>query len=223
MGEKQGWGRTVLGWFVVQDEEGGSSSGDAAPASVDEADALIKKYASTPQAEPPPIEIKGPLPRVVDGGVDLAAVYESLGVDADERDRVTKAQELLRSLPQDTPVAIKKQIVEASLKAFGVPTEKIIEAAVAEIEALESFIRAGQGETQQILSESTVRITALETEIAEVRSVMQKVVGEQEARTRLANQEKLRIQDVLEFFGQEAVARVVQKSPKLHDPNEPAR
>jgi hypothetical protein len=32
------------------------------------------------------------------------------------------------------------------------------------------------------------------------------------------NAKKVDVQRVLEFFGQEAVARVVRESPKLHDP-----
>jgi hypothetical protein len=43
-------------------------------------------------------------------------------------------------------------------------------------------------------------------------------VGQQEARTVGANKKKLEVQEVLEFFGQEAVARVVVESPKLHEP-----
>jgi hypothetical protein len=222
MSEK-GWGKTVLGWFVV--EEGASQRQPAATSSesegrapADAADALIAKYAAEPAPAPPPVELRGPLPPVVDGAVDFDQVFELGGVDAGERDRVTKARDLLRSLPAETPVLVKKQIVEASLKAFGVPTEKIIEAAVQEMEALEAFIRKGQQETQDILSQGTARIAELEAQIAEVKSAMHISVGQQEARTVGANKKKLEVQEVLEFFGQEAVARVVIESPKLHEP-----
>jgi hypothetical protein len=47
---------------------------------------------------------------------------------------------------------------------------------------------------------------------------MQLAVAEQEARARAANGEKLNIQPVLEFFGEEAVAQVVQDSAKLGPP-----
>jgi hypothetical protein len=199
------WGKTVLGWFVVQDGSGGASAASD-PA---DADALIRKYADAPPPEPPPVELKGPLPPVVGGAVDFGAVFESAGVPAAERDRVDKARDLVRSLPAETPVPVKKQIVEASLKAFGVPMDKIIEAAVAEIHALEAFIRAGQADTQQTLSQGNNRIAELEKEIAEVKKVMEQAVGDQEARTSATNNEKLKVQEVLEFFGQEAVARVV--------------
>ena len=35
---------------------------------------------------------------------------------------------------------------------------------------------------------------------------------------RVCNDAKLQVQEVLEFFGQEAVARVVKESPRLHEP-----
>ena len=43
-------------------------------------------------------------------------------------------------------------------------------------------------------------------------------VQEQQAVARACNDQKLGVQQVLEFFGQEAVARVVRESPRLHDP-----
>lgn len=226
MSEKRGWGKTVLGWFVVQDAaHGGGGGGEsvessgAEPASHLDADALIKKYAAAPAPEPVPLELKGPLAPVVDGTIDFVQVFEAGGVDADERDRVNKARDLLRSLPAETPNPVKKQIVEASLRAFGVPTEKIIEAAVQEMEALEAYVRAGQTETQKILADSNALIAELEAKIGEVKKVMEQSVSEQETRTRSVNSEKLRVQEVLEFFGQEAVAKVVQDSPKLHSPS----
>lgn len=218
MAEKT-WGKTVLGWFVVQGSEGTSPASPAGAATLDEADQLIAKYASAEPAEASPLpNLKGPLPPVVSGNIDFEQVFEAGGVDAAERDRVQKAKELLRSLPAETPNTVKRQIVEASLKAFGVPTDKIIEAAVESIQALEAFIRAGQGETQKTLGDATARIAALEQEIVDLRAIMQNAVSEQETRMHGANQKKLEMQEVLEFFGQEAVARVVTDSPKLYEP-----
>ncbi|HSI06156.1 MAG: hypothetical protein ACAI38_07165 [Myxococcota bacterium] len=205
---QRGFGKTVLGWFVV-DEDGDKST---------DADALIAKYAAQ-EVQAPPVELKGPLPQVVDGNVDFQKVYAAAGLAEDERGRVGKAQELLRSLPAETSAPVKKQIVEASLKAFGVPTDKIIESAVSQIEALEAFIRAGQADTQKILSDGATRVADLEREIAEVKKVMQQAVTDQEVRTGKTNNEKLAVQQVLEFFGVDAVAKVVSDSPKLHQPS----
>jgi hypothetical protein len=204
--DKRGWGKTVLGWFVVQEDGAGDASGDVAPGDA--------------AAPPPPVALSGPLPPIVNGTVDFGKVYEAAGLAADERDRVTKARELFRTLPAETPAPVKKQIVEASLKAFGVPTEKIIEAAVAEIQALEAFIRTGQGDAQGVLAEGNKRMAELEAEIARVKEAMQQATAEQQARVAAANAEKLNVQQVLEFFGQEAVAKVVQESDRLRSPGE---
>lgn len=227
MSEKKGWGKTVLGWFVVQEGEDGQMMANT-PMSVAEgqlsADELIAKYAAEDQEDPPPpppppVELSGPLPEVQAGGViDFEAVFESAGVSKEERDQVGKARQLLETLPAETPAAVKKQIVEASLQAFGVSTEKIIEASVSEMEALEAFIRTGQSQTQNLLSEASHRITQLDQEIQHLRQSMDEAMNEQRTRTTSANLQKLEIQKILEFFGRDAVAAVVTQSPKLHEP-----
>lgn len=231
MADKKNWGKTVLGWFVVTDEANDTSAtepaADTESTGGGDVDALIRKYAggggaeATAAATDLPVKPQGPLPALAEAEVDLQKVFEAFGVDAEERDRVNRARELLRALPQETPAPIKKQIVEASLRSFGIPTEKIIEAAAEELQALEMFIRQGQAEAQGVLSEGAQRIQALEAEIAAVRRSMEDAVAAQTGRTQACNAEKLRVQEVLEFFGQEAVARVVEQSPKLQSP--PAR
>ncbi|HSB64659.1 MAG TPA: hypothetical protein VLJ18_10860 [Thermoanaerobaculia bacterium] len=204
MSERKSWGSTVLGWFVVKEDgapEGASLPDEAAP----------------PAAPEPPAFVKEP-PAAPGGRVDFPKVYEAAGLDAEEQGRVAKAAELLAALPAGTEPAIKKQIVEASLKAFGVPIEKIIEGAVQEIQALEAYIRAGSLDTQNVHEESEKRIRQFEGEIARIKSVVESRTQEQLAVAAACNERKLGIQKVLEFFGQETVARVVRDSPKLVEP-----
>jgi hypothetical protein len=203
MSEKKGWGSTVLGWFVVQE---GGAPGSAPP-----------NGAPPPAAPEPPAFVKEP-PAAPGGRVDFPKVYEAAGLDSEEQGRVAKAAELLAALPAGTEPAIKKQIVEASLKAFGVPIEKIIEGAVQEIQALEAYIRAGSLDTQNVHEESEKRIRQFEAEIGRIKSVMESRTQEQLAVAAACNERKLGIQKVLEFFGQETVARVVRDSPKLVEP-----
>jgi hypothetical protein len=162
--------------------------------------------------------LSGPLPPVVDGHVDFDAVFDQAGVDATARGRIAQARQLLGNLPAETPILVKRQIVDASLKAFGVPTDEIIEAGVASIEALESYIRTGQSQTQGTLSAATEQIAELEQRIAALKADMQASVATQEQRARAANEKKLEVQKVLEFFGADAVHQVVVASPKLHEP-----
>ncbi len=204
MSDRKTWGSTVLGWFVVQDE---SPTASAPPP--DEAN---------PEAAPgPPAFVTEP-PAAPGGRVDFPKVYEAAGVDAEEQGRVGKAAELLGTLPAGTDAAVKKQIVEASLRAFGVPLDRIIEGAVQEIQALEAYIRAGAADTQKVHEESEKRIVQFEEEIRRIKAVREERTAEQLAVVEACNQKKLEIQKILEFFGQESVARVVRDSPKLVEP-----
>jgi hypothetical protein len=231
------WGDTVVGWFIVKDGEETQNSQSEADLTADE---LIAKYASqtplsadgasgasdsadvqaeTTSANEVPANYGTP-PPVVDGKVDFDAVFETGGVDADERERINKAKSLLDSLPESTDVAVKKQIVEASLKAFGVPIEKIIEAGAGEIQALEFYIRSGATDTEKVLQDGTVRIQQYEQEIENLRRIMEDRVKEQNSVVAACNAKKLEVQKVLEFFGRDVVAQVVKESPKLQEPAE---
>jgi hypothetical protein len=215
MTEKKSWGSTVLGWFIVQDA--GLDAG-AAPAG-SEADAAVIAAAA---AQPTPTIFQQEPPPPSGSQVAFDEVFGAAGIDVDERERVGKARQLLASLPAETPVAVKKQIVEASLKAFGVPIDNIIETGVAEIQALEAYIRKSAGDTQQVLEEATRRIGQFEEEVRRLRAKMDEQVQQQQGVSAACNGRKLEVQQVLEFFGQEAVARVVQASPRLHDPSAPS-
>jgi hypothetical protein len=99
-----------------------------------------------------------------------------------------------------------------------VPIEQIIEATAQEIQALEAYIRNGAADAEKVTTDGEQRIKQYEDEIVKLRTVMQQRVEEQQAVVRSCNDKKLEVQKVLEFFGQDAVARVVKDSPKLHEP-----
>ena len=69
-----------------------------------------------------------------------------------------------------------------------------------------------------MFADAESRIRQYEEEIANLRTVMQQRVEEQKSVITACNSKKLEIQNVLEFFGQEAVAKVVRQSPKLQEP-----
>ncbi len=218
MTEKKNWGSTVMGWFVVR-EDGDHEASEPSPAEPLPPGGVVfpDEKREAPNAPAPPAFVKEP-PAAPGGKVDFDAVYEAAGGAAGERGRVSKAQELLTALPEGTEPRVKKQIVEASLKAFGVPIDKIIEAAVQEIQALEGYIRAGGADTAKVFEESQKRIAEYEEEIRRIKTVMEQRLEEQKGVVKSCNEKKLEIQHVLEFFGQEVVARVVRDSPKLVEP-----
>jgi hypothetical protein len=218
MSDKKGWGETVAGWFIERDEPPATMPTDfgdvpVQPPSAAETYTTPSPTQSVFQKSPPPPN---------GGQVDFAAVFVAAGVDQEEQQRVARTTELLRSLPAGTDVAVKKQIVEASLKAFGVPIEKIIEATVEELQAIDGYIRNGAADNEKLIQESDARIKQYEQEIQNIRSVMQQSVEEQQNLIKVCNDKKLEVQQVLEFFGQDTVAKVVQASPKLHDPSDQA-
>jgi hypothetical protein len=216
MSDKKGWASTVAGWFIERDEapipveaDFGGVPDPAPPPATESYTTPSPTQSVFQQAPPPP----------TGGQVDFAAVFNAAGVDQEEQQRVARTTELLRSLPAGTDAAVKKQIVEASLKAFGVPIEKIIEATVEEIQAVDGYLRNAAADNEKLIQESESRIKQYEHEIQNIRSVMQQSVNEQQTLIKTCNDKKLEVQQVLEFFGQETVAKVVQASPKLHDPS----
>jgi len=227
MSDKKGWGSTVAGWFIERDDDHAAQSlnageTDGVVGSVPNASEERSSSGSEEYTSPSPTQgvFQTPPPPATGGQVDFAAVFVSAGVGEEEQQRVARTTELLRSLPADTAAAVKKQIVEASLKAFGVPIERIIEASVEEIQALDGYIRNGAADNEKLIQESDARIKQYEAEINNIRGVMQQSVEEQQSLIKVCNEKKLEVQQVLEFFGQATVARVVKASPKLHDPSD---
>jgi hypothetical protein len=217
MNDKKGWGATVAGWFIERDEPAG-------PVEIEVPDVPVSPTPVEDYTTPSPTQsvFQTAPPPPTGGQVDFAAVFQAAGVDQEEQQRVTRTTDLLRSLPAETDITVKKQIVEASLKAFGVSVDKIIEATVEEIQALDGYIRNGAADNEKLIQESDARIKEYETEIQNIRSVMQQSVDEQQKLIKVCNDKKLEVQQVLEFFGQDTVAKVVKASPKLHDPSDPA-
>jgi hypothetical protein len=263
---KKGWGKTVKGWFIVDEEEPapsgpppaankGTGKPAAAPPPADDAtDDIIRRYAGggggakgakpaaakpdtsparSPSGEAPP-DFGAPAattsaPAASSGGgavpqpdaagqIDFASVFKGAGISEAEADRVNRTLQLLSQLPAETPQPVKKQIVEASLNSFGVPIESIIESAVAEIEALHSCIAAGQAQTATLMEQSQARIEQLQKQIQDVQQVILAKQAEQRSLETAARVYGLKVQQILEFFGQELVGKVVKESPRLHEP-----
>jgi len=223
MSDKKSWGSTVAGWFIERDEPGAEIKTESADQDVREAAETIPAAPDNYTTPSPTQTVFQTAPPPPTGGqVDFTAVFSAAGVDSEEQQRVARTTDLLKSLPAGTDAAVKKQIVEASLKAFGVPIEKIIEATAEEIQALDGYIRNCAADNEKLIQESDARIKQYELEITNIRTVMQQSVEEQQNLIKACNEKKLEVQQVLEFFGQDRVASVVKASPKLHDPSDPA-
>lgn len=225
---KKSLGGTVLGWFVVREDEDGNPIEDPAPEEPEKVvEKIVTKKVAAPPRPPPPPETAPPSIRLPHGDVPAVTagsapdastftkVFLAAGIRDEAHQRVEKTLGLLQGLPTETPKDVKKQIVAASLTAFGVPVESIIETAAEEIQALEAFIQHGERHTQDVLRDAGNQVERLAAQITEVKRLMEIQIKTQQDLVRVTNAQKLRVQSVLEFFGQEAVAKVVRDSPKL--------
>src|SRR5689334_12910027 len=132
----KGLGSKFLGLFVEQGQP--KEDDGTAPSPAEQIAELARKStggapgaAAAAAAAPTPVPGLKIEKMAASGGApaDFDAVFREAGMDGGELDRVKKAEELLRGLPDATPQDVKRQIVEASLKAFGFELEKIVVAA----------------------------------------------------------------------------------------------
>ena len=206
MSEKKGWARGLKGLFVEPDEP----RADAEPEAPAEAEAAAaQKPTASPGAPPAPAPL-GAAPRgpagafpgqsagAPPGKLDFAAIYTAAGIGPEEQDRFAKAAELLHALPEGTEAA--RHIVEASLKAFGVPVEKILAAGDREMQALDAYAEADAADTRQVLDDSNRKIAQYEQEIQRIRQVMDERVAAQQSVARGCAAGKLELAQVLGFF-----------------------
>ena len=78
---------------------------------------------------------------------------------------------------------------------------KIIDAASKQVCALEAFVRHSHEQTQRVLDVASQRIAELEAEIERCRQASAQASREGEERARTVNNEMVKVQRVLEFFG----------------------
>src|SRR5436190_23513597 len=111
MTDKKSWGSTVAGWFIERDENARDTDAPAADMNLEDAEAIIRGASGGTQAAPaaayttpsPTQTVFQTAPPPPTGGqVDFESVFDAAGVDADERARVAKTIELLKSLPAGT-------------------------------------------------------------------------------------------------------------------------
>jgi hypothetical protein len=242
MTSKKNWGSTVMGWFVVkEDGELGSEpssidtglpdmpSAGGAPddAAANDADAIIARAAGMPSRGA--ASSVGPSARVCprpSGPRRRLRADRSTSRRSSRRSATTRRSSRASTGPTAPREPARRDRRRAeddrggSLKAFGIPTDKIIEAAAEQIRRSGLHPRR-RGRHHEVLEEAR-RIADFEEEIRRIKNVMEQRIHEQNAVTRACNDKKLEVQKVLEFFGQEAVARVVKESPRLVEPETPS-
>jgi hypothetical protein len=201
---EKGLGSKFLGLFV--EKEAGEQTGKSA---ADEIAELARQSGADAPAPPPPhapghaapAAAAGPALKVAPGtSTDFDAVFREAGMDAAELDRVKKAEELLKSLPDATPLDVKRQIVEASLKAVGFETATLVTASNNQKRALDTYVRVNEQATAKATQDAEAQIKSLHEKIATLKSDVEKRQAALKTLSEAANTRKAQVQKVLEFF-----------------------
>jgi hypothetical protein len=164
MSEEKGLGRKILGLFVEQSEgeaegelpSGGKSAADLVAELAQQSGAAPAKGAPPP-APGPGLTFDKVVAPVAGAAIDFDAVFKDAGMDGEDLNRVRKSEELLKGLPEATPQDIKKQIVEASLKAFGFDVAKISAAASNQKRALDAYVKVNEQLTAKGITDARRR------------------------------------------------------------------
>jgi hypothetical protein len=212
MPDEKGLGSKILGVFFENSEDEtppspGAKGGDDSEKSAADIVAELAQQSGRkppPGASPQPMT-RGPVspaggPTVAPANVDFDTVFKGAGIDAGELDRVRKAEELLKGLPEATPHEVKKQIVEASLRAFGFDIGKIAAAANTQVKALETFVKVNEQQTAKAITDAKNKISQLEEQIINLRVDIDKRTGGLAAVASAADVRRAQVQKVLEFF-----------------------
>jgi hypothetical protein len=239
MSEKKGWATSLKGLFVEPDAPRADAEAETLSPAEAEAEAAAGEATAAPATPaapaPPTAASRGPaaaFPGQSAGGpqgkLDFAAIYTAAGIGPEEQERIAKAAELLHALPEGTEAA--RHIVEASLKAFGVPVEKILAAGDREMQALDSYAAADAADTRQVLDDSNRKIAQYEQEIQRIRQVMDERVAAQQGVARGCAAGKLELAQVLGFFGHAPATPAAAAAPGSpaapaanHEPSETRR
>lgn len=225
MADQKGLGSKFLGLFV--EREGKGAPDDEAPAPEGEksaADLVAELAGQGPQKAAPhpghpapagdPGPAMPPLPPRAPPGPNAAPlapghfdqVLKDAGLGADDLDRVKKAEELLKGLPADAPVAMKRQIVEMTLRTMGIEVVKIVQAAQKQLGQLDKHVKANEDATQAATQAAQAQIKQLDERIIELKVAIEKRVDALQQVRAAADQRKNEVQKVVDFFAQPAEA-----------------
>jgi len=209
MAEPKGIGKKLLGLFVenpdaASEEEtptGEAGEKSAADLVAELANATAPEGAGRAAAPPPNLKLDKMTAPAGGAKINFDEIFTQGGLDPAQLERVNKADTLLKGLPEATPLDIKRQIVEASLRAFGIDPVTIIQATTTQLQALDTFVRINSEQTAKGISGAEEQIKQLNEKIAALRADIDKRTGQLTQTTNAATARKSEVQRVLDFFG----------------------
>lgn len=219
MSDDKSLGKRLLGLFVETGPDATApapASGDGQPTAADEIAALARQStpgsaqpasptpaAVSPAAPPAPGMARPNVPpaaAVAPAKIDFDAVFKNAGIDPQALDRVRKAEDLLKTLPDSASDDVKRQIVEASLKAFGFEIAKIVEAVETQTKALDTYVRVNEQQTAKSITDAQAQIAKLEDQVITLKADIDKRTTNLASLAAAADVRRRQIARVRDFF-----------------------
>ncbi len=161
MTEQKGLGNKFKRLFL--EDEGGEGSG---PASAADQVAKLAGAAVPPGVIPPASTPVAPQPQgnVEPAKLDFKDIYKTAGLADDDLAQVDRAEKLLRTLPANLPIETQRQILEGTLKTFGVDPQRIRESIKRQQRALAAWTGVVKQDADKRDAEAHARIESLRAE-----------------------------------------------------------
>ena len=206
MSEQKGLGSKIKRLFLEE-----SGDGEAAASAAEEVARLAAQAApqaapvdpASPAAAPPspaaPSSPAAATAPVEAAKLDFGVIYT--GIAADDLAQVERAEQLLRTLPANLPLETQKQILETTLKTFGVDPQRIQKSLQRQQHALATYAAVVKQDADKRDAEARVRIESLRADALKLERAI-----EERARTRAGVELACRNKS-------EAVARTSQYLP----------
>lgn len=215
-------GRSLMGLFIQQDPPAEKGPPPPPPRRDVSSDSAVD---DSPVVEPSttntnsedlnaPVQVRDP---VEPAELDFPSVLRRYGVTDEDQGSIDKALTLLRGLPNETPVEVRRQIVTASLGAFGVSVDKILEAALLHEAALNRHVQLAEVDAQTAISRVQRTIKDLSDRIEAERRRESEIVVRQQGVVQACSVQRVRVSVITTFFGPAEAERVRATSPRLHD------
>src|SRR6266850_5785073 len=153
--EQKGLGKKIKRLFL---EEGEDAS--AAPASAAEEVAQIAQQSGPPPQAPP----SAPPAGVEPAHVDFANIFRAAGLTQEQLDEVDRTEKLLRTLPANLPIETQKQILEGTLKTFGVAPDRIRQTIARQQRSLIAYAGVVKQDAEKRDADAHARIEQLRAE-----------------------------------------------------------
>src|SRR5438067_8768732 len=149
--EQKGLGKKIKRLFLEEGEQ------TAAPASAAEEVAQIAQQAAPAQPSAPPAGVEP-------AHVDFANIYRAAGLSQEQLDEVDRTEKLLRTLPANLPLETQKQILEGTLKTFGVAPDRIRQTIARQQRSLIAYAGVVKQDAEKRDAEAHARIEQLRAE-----------------------------------------------------------